>query len=315
MNKFMCSIVSILFLWLTMPSAYAGMIERVSLSSTGTQGNESSHASSISADGRFVAFESRASNLVEGDINGTDDIFVHDRETGTVELVSVSSNGAQANRSSGFPSISADGRFVAFESRASNLIVGDTNNEMDVFLHDRTTGSTERVSVSSSGAQANALYSSQPSISADGRFVAFSSFASNLVDSDTNNDRDVFVHDRATGTTERVSVSSSGEQTDFLYSRAPSISADGRFVAFQSASRNLVAGDTNGKSDIFVHDRATGTTERVSVSSSGAQGSDPGGKLGFGWSVNQCRWSLCGVYIRPHRSDLARHQTHQCFCT
>src|SRR5437867_824550 len=174
---------------------------------------------------------------------------------GTTERVSVDSAGTQGNSFSLDPSISADGRFVAFSSLATNLVPGDTNGAFDVFVHDRLTGTTERVSVDSAGTQGHGN-SSEPSISADGRFVAFSSVATNRVPGDTNAAFDVFVHDRLTGTTERVSVASAGTQGNGS-SLDPSISADGRFVAFSSVATNLVPGDTNGKEDVFVHDRLT----------------------------------------------------------
>ncbi len=247
-----------------------GITERVSVSSGGIEGNDWSMNPSISADGRFVAFESWATNLVGTDTNGYLDIFVHDRETGITERVSVSSGDIQGNGMSEWPSISADGRFVAFVSGATNLVGGDTNGIHDLFVHDRQTGITERVSVSSGGIQANnASWAS--SISADGRFVAFMSEASNLVGGDTNGWPDIFVRDRELGTTERVSVSSSGEQGNAM-SNVPSISADGRFVAFESEASNLVSGDTNGVKDIFIHDRQTGRNERSSISSGGEQG-------------------------------------------
>jgi Tol biopolymer transport system component len=247
-----------------------GQTTRVSVASDGTQGNGDSGCPSISADGRYVAFASLASNLVPGDTNGTWDVFVHDRLTGQTTRVSVASDGAQGNSGSWCPSISADGRYVAFQSYASNLVPGDTNGVLDVFVHDRLTGQTTRVSVASDGAQGNGD-SECPSISADGRYVAFQSYASNLVPGDTNLVRDIFVHDRLTGQTTRVSVASDGTQGND-HSRFPSISADGRYVAFASLASNLVPGDTNGKQDIFVHDRLTGQTTRVSVASGGAQG-------------------------------------------
>jgi hypothetical protein len=247
-----------------------GQTSRVSVDSAGVQGNSGSEASSISADGRFVAFKSLASNLVPGDTNGWPDVFVHDRLTGQTSRVSVDSAGVQGNFDSYEPSISADGRFVAFYSIASNLVPGDTNGNWDVFVHDRATGQTTRVSVDSAGVQGNSS-SYYPSISADGRFVPFFSHASNLVPGDTNASPDVFVHDRSTGTTTRVSVDSAGVQGNSS-SYYPSISADGRFVAFFSHAGNLVPGDTNASPDVFVHDRATGTTTRVSVDSAGVQG-------------------------------------------
>jgi Tol biopolymer transport system component len=266
-----------------------GQTSRVSVASNGAQANDDSLGGSLSADGRFVAFDSTASNLVPGDTNGKADIFVHDRQTGQTIRVSVASNGAQANGHSFTPTISADGRFVAFRSDASNLVPRDTNNDSDVFVHDRDADGngifdepggirTIRVSVASNGAQASGpspflALSSFPSISADGRFVAFNSTATNLVAGDSNDKLDVFVHDRdAPGgiQTTRVSVASDGSQAN-NHSDSASISADGRFVAFRSSASNLVAEDTNGTGDIFVHDRRTGQTIRVSVASDGAQ--------------------------------------------
>ncbi len=246
-----------------------GQTTRVSISSMGEQGDSRSEAPAISADGRFVAFSSYASNLVTGDTNNVPDVFVHDRQTGQTTRVSVSSGGNQANDFSGGPSISADGRFVAFSGLASNLVVGDTNGKDDVFVHDRQTGVTTRVSVASTGAQGN-MFSQSPSISAEGGLVAFFSASNNLVPGDTNNSWDVFVHDRQTTQTSRVSVASTGAQAS-NHSSSPSISADGRFVSFRSVASNLIPGDTNGADDLFVHDRQTGLTARVSVSTTGTQ--------------------------------------------
>jgi Tol biopolymer transport system component len=250
-----------------------GLTELVSVSSSGEQGNSGSRSPFISWDGRYVTFDSIATNLGSGDTNGLNDIFVRDRKTGLTERVSVSSSGEQGNNISMGSSISADGRYVVFTSYASNLVKGDTNGGYDVFVRDRQTGITERVSVSSNGEQGNS-FSLGGSISADGRYVALYSFASNLVSGDTNGKDDIFVHDQMTEITERVSVSSSGEQGNSGNEDWPTISADGRYVVFQSSSSNLVSGDTNGKDDIFVHDRRTGITERVSVGSGGEQAND-----------------------------------------
>ena len=255
-----------------------GVTTRVSVTSAGLEAIETSSAPTLSADGRFVAFASLASNLVSNDTNETQDIFVHDRQTGETTRVSVSSAGVEAEPF-GFndnPTLSADGRFVAFESIASNLVNGDTNNKADIFVHDRQTGVTTRVSVSSTGLEGVASDNdSEPALSADGRFVTFISFAANLVSNDTNDQPDIFVHDRQTEETMRVSVSSLGVEGNDR-SSFPAISADGRHVAFKSQATNLVAADTNTNSDIFVHDRQTGETTRVSVSSTGveANGSD-----------------------------------------
>ncbi len=239
----------------------SGVTERVSTSSAGVQGDGLSYYPSMSADGRYIAFSSEASNLVTGDTNGAADVFVHDRESGVTERVSVSSAGVQGDGSSPYPSISADGRSVAFPSYASNLVTGDTNGAADVFVHDRESGVTERVSVSSTGVEGNS-WSYWPSISADGRYVAFSAYASNLVPNDTNWVEDVFVRDGESGVTERVSVSSAGVQGDAT-SHSPSISADGRYVAFDSEATNLATADTNAETDVFVHDRQSGVTHRV----------------------------------------------------
>jgi Tol biopolymer transport system component len=225
----------------------------------------------MSADGNWVSFTSRADNLVAGDTNGVEDVFVYDRQTAVVTRVSVGSGGAQGNRYSwSLGSLSADGRSVAFASMASNLVADDTNEDWDVFVHDRQTGTTTRVSVGPGGAQGNGG-SFNAAISADGRWVAFASRASNLLPGDTNGHEDVFVHDRQTGATTGVSVGL-GSVPGNADSSRPAISADGRSVAFYSAASNLVAGDTNGSSDVFVRDRHAGVTTRVSVGPGGVQG-------------------------------------------
>jgi Tol biopolymer transport system component len=250
----------------------AQVTQLVNQSSSGAQGNQNSGSPSLSGDGRYVAFYSWASNLVAGDTNALPDVFVRDRQSGTAERVSVASNGAQANGHSAYPAISADGRYVAFVSDANNLVPSDTNGHTDVFVHDRQSGATERVSVAAGGAQGNGdsggLYGI--SISADGRYVAFLSHASNLVPGVPNGTWGVFVHDRQSGATEMASTSSSGTPANDV-SYYPSISADGRCVAFTSDATNLVPGDTNGRLDVFVHDRQTNIIERVSVDSQGVQ--------------------------------------------
>ncbi|WP_125730857.1 beta strand repeat-containing protein [Microcystis viridis] len=257
-------------------------ITRVSVASDGTQssGFSGNGSPAISGDGRFLAFVSEANNLVPGDTNSTNDIFVHDRQTGQTTRVSVTSDGTEAvndqfsfQSNSFSPTISSDGRFVAFVSQATNLVPGDANSADDIFVHDRQTGQTTRVSVASNGSQTGSFLDSiSPTISGDGRFVAFVSEANNLVSNDTNSADDIFVHDRQTGQTTRVSVASNGAQTDsFRDSDSPVISGDGRFVAFVSRATNLVPSDTNSADDIFVHDRQTGQTTRVSVASNGTQ--------------------------------------------
>ena len=245
------------------------MTTRVSLDSSGRQANDASWSPAISADGCLVAFSSNAFNLVADDTNGQPDVFLHDCRTGLTTRLSVDSSGKEANGWTYGFALSADGRFAAFESGADNLVPNDTNGHTDIFVHDRQTGSTTRVSVAASGAESN-NGSSSPALSADGRFVAFESWASNLVPEDTNGQPDIFVHDRTTGAVALASVDSTGEQANY-WSYQPAISADGRFVAYQSYASNLVADDSNTAYDIFVHDRLTGATTRVSVDSRGVQ--------------------------------------------
>ena len=250
-------------------SAAAQVTSRLSLSSGEVQGNDQSDSCALSADGRFAAFRGDSVNFVVGDSNALGDIFVRDYLLGTTERVSVDSAGIQSDGESRRPSISSGGRYVAFESDATNLVSGDTNGREDVFVHDRQTATTERVSVHSSGAQGNG-HSVRPSISGDGRYVAFASDSTNLVAGDTNGAYDIFVHDRQTGSTERVSVDSSGVEANSS-SLDPDVSSDGRYVAFWGSATNLVMGDSNAQPDVFIHDRQTSMTERVSLDSSATE--------------------------------------------
>jgi len=219
----------------------------------GANGNSNNPA--ISTDGRFVVFDSEASNIGGGTSNDRVDIFVYNQDTGVTDLLTAVSNNRSAN-----PAISEDGRFVAFQSFASNLVVGDSNGSSpDIFVFDRQTGSREILTAGGNTVFLRfPLLDASPSISADGRFVAFQSTASNLVGADINGEGfDIFVFDRDTATVERL-TSGNG------HSLRPSISADGRFVAFQSSADNLVAGDLNGSGDdVFLYDRQTSTTERL----------------------------------------------------
>jgi Tol biopolymer transport system component len=242
----------------------------VSVSSGGVLGNSVSSLPSISGGGRLVAFASFSSNLVGADTNAASDIFVRNLRTHTTRRASVSSAGVEADFDSADPAISADGRYVAFDADATNLVAADTNDTTDVFVRDLRAHATHRVSVGTQGAQANSD-SHGPSISADGRLVAFHSYASNLVAADANGAADVFVHTLTTGTTSRVSVSGGGGEAN-SDSFLPSVSADGRFIAFYSDATNLVAGDTNRIFDVFVRDRANHATTRVSLSSGAVQG-------------------------------------------
>ncbi len=223
----------------------------------------------ISRDGRFVAFSSTDETLVSGDSNGKSDIFVRNLVTGVIELVSVGNNEAQSNGMSRYPAISGDGRYVVFSSIATNLIpVADTNGYEDVFIRDRTEGTTQRVSVASNGTQGNAA-ALMADVSDNGRYVAFASYAANLVTDDTNGAIDIFLRDLTTNTTTRESIRSDESQDNDSATR-PAISADGSRIAFESMG-SMGLSDAGGFSDIFVRDRTAGTTTRVSKSTGGAQ--------------------------------------------
>jgi hypothetical protein len=256
----------------------AGSTDRVSVGPAG-EANAASLASLLSADGRVVVYSSDASNLVPEDRNGALDVFVADRATGVTSRVSVGLFDESSDRSEA-SSVDAQGVVVGFRSYASNLVYGDWNEKADVFVYDGRTGTTERVNVSSTGVEATAA-TFRGTVSGNGRFVGFRSRARNLVPEDTNRALDVFVHDRWTGETRRVSVASDGSQADAAgferesrrnsFMSRPYLSADGRWVAYTSRASNLVAGDRNAVTDVFVHDLIAGTTRRVSVSTDGEE--------------------------------------------
>ncbi len=291
-------------------------IWRVSVSSSGEQGNYSSFATGISARGRYVSFSSDATTLVKGDTNGKRDAFVHDRLTGETTRVSVSSTGAESHCSDPFgcssaAGITANGRYVAIVSDAPDLVSDDTNQAADVFVHDRQTGETTRISISDSGSQGNGD-SEAAAISRDGRYVVFVSGASNLVADDTNGAADVFIRDLRTGRTTRVDVDSHGRQTNRgSGSWDPALSAHGRYVAFTSSASNLVAHDTNNLADVFVRDLRTGRTTRVSVSSRGRQAAGDRSRNGS----NAPSISANGRYVAFHSaaSNLIRGDTNRLF--
>ncbi len=233
---------------------------RLSLTNGNRQATADSYAPAISSDGRYIAFASDATNLASGDTNGATDIFLRDRVTQTVKLITKGGNGDSLR-----PAISANGRYIAYESYASNLAAGDTNNAADIFRYDRTTGTTTRVSVASGGAQGDGD-SISAAISDDGGRVAFASAATNLVSGDTNGAFDVFIRDVAGDNTARASVGLANAQGDGD-SVMPALSGDGRHVAFASSATNLVDGDTNGRYDIFLRDTQASTIARVSVRS------------------------------------------------
>ena len=291
--------------------ARAQTTARASVSSSGLQAQGHSTEAAISANGRWIAFASDAGNLAPGDTNGRSDVFVHDRQDGSTERVSLDENGAEFNGQSWAVALSADGGTVAFELwvvpfpgyNATSLYVRDWQgaasqlvashgmggefepalsqdgrflaydfledvfnpSSSQVYVLDRQSGAAGVVSVSSAGVKGGNP-SACPSISADGRYVAFLSHATNLVPGDTNGFSDIFVHDRSSGATVLASVAYTGGPANGA-SRRPAISADGRWIAFESTAKNLVPGSGGG---IFVHDRLSGTTVLASLATSGA---------------------------------------------
>jgi Tol biopolymer transport system component len=258
-----------------------GTTVRISATPAIVDGDSDSYDPDISADGDHVAFWSYAGNLTPNSSYGTPDVYVRHISAGTIELLSVDPGGANANGPCYNPSISADASYVAFDGSASNLVAGDTNGFPDVFVRSLGAGVTTRVSVSTAGAQGNGS-SSLPAISDSGRHVAFNSWASNLVVGDTNAFVDVFVHDRdpdgngifdeGNGTTTRVSASAAGVEGNLGAAGRPELSPEGRYVSFWSDSTNLVPGDANGITDVFVKELQTGAVAIASVTTAGVQG-------------------------------------------
>jgi Tol biopolymer transport system component len=267
-----------------------GQIRRVSVSSRGQQGNADSYNPTISGDGRYVVFDSFASNLVAEDTNRQGDVFLYDRDNRSTTRVSVRYDGAQADAQSGFGVISRDGNVIAFESRATEIMKGLKSPATQLYAYDRATKTTDLVSAGFFGAPAGGG-SGAISLSDDGRYVAFASGSADLVPYDVNQRDDIFVRDRQAGTTRRVSVNSVGGESNGI-SAEPAISGDGHYVAFESQATNLLGldptfqddpksiinpegkldtGDTNDVPDVFLHDMQTGATELVSVATNGAQ--------------------------------------------
>jgi Tol biopolymer transport system component len=229
---------------------------------------EGPHA--VSNGGRFVLFDSNASNLVRGETNGVNDAFLYNSRTGRVIRVSVGPNG-QGNGDSGGGAMSSDGRFVAFWSRATNLVPGDTNGEGDAYSRDRRLGTVTKVSLGSNGEQGNDN-SADPAVSDDGRFVAFLSYADNLVPGDTDGSQDLFLRDLKAKTTVNLTPGDlvPGESQRGL--RVP-ISADGRYVSLHTDAA-LAPADTNGSDDAYLYDRLSQGYILVSVGHQGQLGNE-----------------------------------------
>jgi Tol biopolymer transport system component len=249
-------------------------VTRVNVSAIGAQADDETYDVTLSETGQYVAFTSYASNFVPGRNFGTPDVFLKDLSTGDIDLVSVDNAGRRSPGPTGSPSISRDGRYVAFESRGL-LAPEDSNGAQytDVYVRDRTADTTRLVSLNRFGIGGN-RESRHPAISANGRYVVFTSAADNLVDYDDNQRYDVFVSDLTTGDIVRVNVSAAGDEADWD-SNAVTISPNGRYVAFSSAATNLVPGDTNNDQDIFLVQRPFDPTlrsiERVSLDSAGGE--------------------------------------------
>lgn len=249
----------------------SGQIERESVATDGSQSNNPSGTSglAISATGRFVAFQSTATDLVAGDTNARDDVFVRDRQTPSTIRVSIATDGTQGNQSSTAASISSDGRRIVFQSRASNLVANDGNGAVDVFLRDTQLPQTSLVSVSSAGVQA-AVQSGNGIITPDGAFVTFESADGTLVAGDTNAVSDIFIRDLATSSTILASLGSTGSLGDGP-SDEGTISDDGRYIAFRSAATNLVPGDANAATDVFIRGPLIDTPGALAITT------EPGG--------------------------------------
>jgi Tol biopolymer transport system component len=238
-----------------------GTTTRLSLAPGGIQTDGGNRFPTMSDDGRFIAFESFATNLVPFDFNGRTDVYLLDRSTGQIKRVGQPSEG-ESNGDSLRPMITPNGRFLSFESSASNLVPGDTNGTIDAFMLDLTQGTLVRASVSDAGIEGD-QQSRGPTVSNNGRWVLFTSLADNLVPGDTNQVFDVFIRDLRRGTTRLVSVSSNGSEGDSGAVRGATLDPRGRFLAFGSFASNMVAGDTNGFSDVFLRDLVRGTTIRL----------------------------------------------------
>ncbi len=305
-----------------------GVTRRASLSSEGTQVDGHAYAHDISDDGRYIIFQSNVAGFVPGDTNGQADLFMRDLQSNTTTRVVMGVGGVQTNGGSYSADLSPNGRYLVFNSVATNLVAVDGNGVRDVFMRDLESGETTLVSVSSEGTQTDVASTREARVSDDGRYVAFPSPATNLVSGDSNGVEDVFLRDVQAGTTTRISVDTTGVGGDY-YSYDVGMSSDGRYVCFttpnvldsadtniyadvyvrdtvnntttlaskgegdaignQSSSRgvlspdgewiafvssatNLVAGDTNGKADVFVRNLQSGAIVRVSVNASGEGG-------------------------------------------
>ena len=233
---------------------------RISVDSNGNNADSISFSPSISGDGKIITYYSYAKNLVSGDTNNSTDVFARDLNTNKTILVSSSATGVYGNGESASPIVSRNGKFVAFDSKATNITTLSTNNKRQVYVKNLSTGEIDIVSINNAGLAGN-QDSFLPSISNDGRYVAFASYASNLPSANANK-YDIYIHDRQTNTTELVSVGANN------HSGQATISGDGRYVAFLTLATTIVSGDTNSTADIIIYDRNNSTFQRVQKSGS-----------------------------------------------
>jgi Tol biopolymer transport system component len=252
-----------------------GTTTLVTVAPNGDPSNGDVREACVSSDGAFVAYTASAFNMVTNDVNGADDVFLWDRSTGIQHPVSTDSSGAFGHDDSFDPDLDSDGRLVVFSSYVAAWVAGDAGfPHADIFLKNTLTGALEHISVSANGGAANGSSSGGASISADGRWVAFHSSATNLVSGGATSGLQVFLRDRTNAATSCVSLALNGVPANGA-SRNATISADGRLVVFESTATDLVVGDTNAASDIFVRDLVANTTRRVSLASTGLQASGP----------------------------------------
>jgi len=253
-------------------ASFIGSTTVESVNSNGSIGNDDSVFPVISETGRYIAFESLANNLVPYDTNGKRDVFFRDRHEGITKRISVHSNGTEANDDSGLPSISIDGRYVTFVSKANNLVDNDTNNKEDVFIHDTVNGTTIRIlGVYDRQPDGDSSY---PKISGNGNYVVFTSRANNLVVYDDNEGVDTFVYERTSGHITLVSIDSSGNPANGDSFGHAASSYDGQYISFTSWASNLISGDINNHPDVFLKDMATGDISLVSIGPNGNRGND-----------------------------------------
>lgn len=248
----------------------SGTLTLISSSTADVAGNNTSTNPAMSSNGRWVAFQSSATNLVSGDTNAGYDIFLKDTQNGDLTRISTTTGGDEGNAASTNPVVSSDGRWVAFQSNASDLVSGDTNSGADVFLKDTQLGTLTRISTTTAETEGDGT-SFAPAMSPNGRYVSFDSTSTNLASGDSNAVDDIFLKDIQTGTLSRVTSTFTGGfgNKDANDSR---LSSDGRYVSFESAASNFVSGDANGNWDVFVKDMQTGILTRESTSASGIEG-------------------------------------------